>query len=262
MNISAKNRRSRGQVNQKDIERVSLLDKSQLLSLLLSQTPVKRTCAAILLKKHNHSDVVDSLCKQLAIEKKLYARIAICETLADFKETSIASLIKLLGEIGNNQETEMPLSGYYKISYPLPRDIAARTLIRTGNAAILPLENFIQTSKDIKALEQALDAYGHIIYSNKIMHSSSTLKELHKKHSHNDFLKYKIARCLSGFNDTWSISFLFKLMEYNHEGLRCEALRSLLLQKIPIPSKMKNTFTTEMRHLEAFINKKLTNTSL
>jgi hypothetical protein len=257
MNLTAKNRRSRGEVNQKDIESVSLLNKSQLLSLLHSQLPTERTCAATLLKKHNHPDVVDILCKQLLIEKKLYTRIAICETLADFKESSIASLIKLLGKIGNNHETEIPLTGYYKISYPLPRDIAARTLIRTGNIALVPLENFIQTSKDMKALEQALDAYGHIIYSKKIIHPSTILKEMNKKHPQNDFLKYKIARCLSGFNDKWSISFLFKLIEYNLEGLRCEALRSLLLQKIPLPSKIKDTMTTEMRKLESFINKKL-----
>ena len=72
--------------------------------------------------------MVDKLCHQLAIEKKLYTKIALCETLAECAELSIEPLIGLLGRIGKNQETQIPEIGFYKVSYPLQRDIAARTI--------------------------------------------------------------------------------------------------------------------------------------
>ena len=88
----------------------------------------------------------------MAIEKKLYPKIALCETLAVCAELSIEPLIGLLGQIGNNQERKIPETGFYKVSYPLPRDIAARTICRLGIIAILPLENFIKFSKDMTYL--------------------------------------------------------------------------------------------------------------
>ena len=170
---------------------------------------------------------------------------------------SIEPLIGLLGRIGKNQETKIPETGFYKVSYPLPRDIAARTICRLGIEAILPLENFIKLSKDNNALAQAIDAYGHIIYSNKIKCSSSILQELYEKQPKNNFLKYKITRCLSGIQDEWSRSFLFEIMQTGCNGLRLEALRSLLLLKIEIPESIQNTFSSEMKKLESFLKQKL-----
>jgi hypothetical protein len=74
--------------------------------------------------------VVTELCRQLAVEKKLYTKIALCESLAARAELSIEPLIELLGRIGKNQETKIPERGFYKVSYPLPRDIAARIICR------------------------------------------------------------------------------------------------------------------------------------
>ena len=258
INSSAVKRRERGEVNEADIANFALLDEQELVFLLHSEIPVKRSCAAIHLRKYQSSAVAAKLCQQLAIEKKLYTRIALSETLAECAELSIEPLIGLLGQIGKNQETKIPETGFYKVSYPLPRDIAARTICRLGIAAILPLENFIKSSKDMKALTQAIDAYGHIIYSNKIKCSSSILQGLYEKHPHNDFLKYKIVRCLSGIQDEWARSFLFETVQTGRKGLRLEALRSLLLLRVEIPSNIQNNFSTEMQKLESFLKKKLT----
>jgi len=261
VNSSAIKRRERGEVNEADIAHFTSFDEQGLLFLLHSKIPVERSCAAIHLRKYQSPTVVAKLCHQLAIEKKLYTRIALCETLAECAELSIEPLIGLLGRIGKNLETKIPETGFYKVSYPLPRDIAARTICRLGIAAILPLENFIKSSKDTKALTQAIDAYGHIIYSNKIKCSSSTLQELYGKHTNNDFLKYKIIRCLSGIHDGWAKSFLFEIVQTDRKGLRLEALRSLLLLRIEIPSNIQNGFSTEMQKLESFMKKKLTKKS-
>ena len=257
MNSSAIKLRERGKVNEADIEHFASFDESELLSFLHSGKTVERSCAAIHLRKYKNPTVVDRLCHQLAIEKKLYTKIALSETLAECAELSIEPLIRSLGQIGKNQETKIPETGFYKVSYPLPRDIAARTICQLGIIAILPLEKFIKSSKDMKALTQAIDAYGHIIYSNKTECSSSILQELYEKHPNNDFLKYKIARCFSGIHDEWAKSFLLDTIQTGCEGLRLEALRSLLLLKIEMPSNIQNGFSAEMQKLESFLKKKL-----
>ncbi len=257
MNSSAIKRRERGEVNEADITHFASFDEPELLFLLHSKIPVERSCAAIHLRKYQSPTVVGRLCHQLAIEKKLYTKIALCETLAKCAELSIEPLIGLLGKIGKNQETKIPETGFYKVSYPLPRDIVARTICRLGTVAILPLDKFIKSSKDINALAQAIDAYGHIVYSNKIKCSSSPLQELYARHPKNDFLKYKITRCLSGIQDEWAKSFLLESIQTGCKGLRLEALRSLLLLKIEIPGNIQNGFSAEMQKLESFLKKKL-----
>ena len=259
-NLAAK-RRERGEVNETDISDFAALDEPELLSFLHSEKPVERSCAAIHLRKYKNPTVVDQLCHQLAIEKKLYTKVELCETLVECAELSIEPLIGLLGRIGKNQETKIPETGFYKVSYPLPRDIAARTICRLGIMAILPLERFIKSSKDINALAQAIDAYGHIVYSNKKMCSSSPLKELYERHPKNDFLKYKIARCLSGIHDEWAKSFLLETIQTGCKGLRLEALRSLILLKIEKPGSIQNGFSAEMQKLESFLKKKLKKSS-
>ncbi len=128
-NLAAK-RRERGEVNETDISDFASFDESELLFFLNSEKTVERSCAAIHLKKYQNPTVVDKLCHQLAIEKKLYTKIALCETLVECAGLSIEPLIGLLGQIGKNQETKIPETGFYKVSYPLPRDIAARTICR------------------------------------------------------------------------------------------------------------------------------------
>lgn len=249
-------RRERGKVNKGDIEYFSAYDVTELLSLLHSEVPVERTCSAIHLRKFKNHTVVNELCRQLTHEKHLYTKIALCETLAKYGDLSIDPLIELLGQIGNNHETKIPEKGFYKTSYPLPRDIAARTICRLGSIAISPLENFIKTSNNIKAIAQAIDAYGHIIYSKKLARSSSIFQVLHEKYNNNDFLKYKIIRSLSCIHDKWAEIFLLDAIQTGSNGLRLEALRSLILLKVNLPDNIRKNFTAEMQKLESFLKKR------
>jgi hypothetical protein len=66
---------------------------------------------------------------------------------------------------------------------------------------------------------------------------------------------------LSGIHDEWAKSFLFEIIQTGCEGLRLEALRSLLLLKMEIPSNIQNGFSVEMQKLESFLKKKLTKIS-
>ncbi|MGP8320457.1 MAG: hypothetical protein ACT6FD_06690 [Methanosarcinaceae archaeon] len=95
MNDAAIKRRKRGEANEDDLARFSSFSEADLLSLLRSEKPVERTCAAIHLQKFQNSFVVSGLCKQLSDEKKLYSKLAVCETLAKCSELSIKPLIEL-----------------------------------------------------------------------------------------------------------------------------------------------------------------------
>jgi len=66
---------------------------------------------------------------------------------------------------------------------------------------------------------------------------------------------------LSGIHDEWAKSLLFEIIQTGCKGLRLEALRSLLLLKIEIPSNIQNGFSVEMQKLESFLKKKLTKKS-
>ncbi len=256
MNKLSANRRKRGEVNQTDISNFDIITEPDLLLYLQSETAVERTSAAIHLRKYRNSNVVEKLSSQLKVEKKLYTKIALCDSLVECGELSIEPLIGLLGKIGKNQETTIPETGFYKISYPLPRDIAARTLCRLGFNAIVPLENFTTSTQNMNALTQAIDAYGHIVFSNKIKRSSKPFQELYRKHPKNDLLKFKIARCLSGIHDEWASLFLFEILKTEYEGLQLEALRSLMLLNVEIPSNIQNKFSHEMQKLESFMRAK------
>ncbi|MCD4780643.1 MAG: hypothetical protein K8S27_08880 [Candidatus Omnitrophica bacterium] len=256
MNDAVIKRRKRGEANKDDLAFFSSFSEHELLSFLRSEEPVERTCAAIYLQKFQNITVIDAVCDQLSVEKKLYTKLALCETLTGCAELSLNPLIALLGKIGNNHETKIPGTGFYKVSYPLPLDIAARTICRLGHVGILPLEHFIEFSKKEKAIAQAIDAYGHILYSNKIERPSSTLQKLSEKYSENNFLRYKITRCLSGFHGEWAKEFLLETLRKGCGGLKLEALRSLTLLKIALPKDMKNSFSDEMRQLELFIQKR------
>ena len=248
--------KSRGQVDATDIAPFTSLSKPQLVALLHSTLAIERTCAAVLLADSQDSVVVDFLCQRLLIEKKLYTKIALCESLISHGALSIAPLVKLLGRVGDNQETSIPVTGFYKISYPLPRDIAARTICRLGSIAIAPLEGFMDTASDLRSIAQALDAYGHIIYTLHLEHPIAFLHRLYDRHADHPILKYKIARCLCGFRDEYSRSILFNLLQTGEAGYQLIALRSLLLSGARIPQHIVDTFNDELRKLHAFLTKK------
>jgi hypothetical protein len=76
-------------------------------------------------------------------EKKLYTKIALSEAIAEYGVLSLKYLIPLLGKIGKNQHKKVALVDINKKSYLLPRDIAARIIIRIGKPALPFLEEIL-----------------------------------------------------------------------------------------------------------------------
>ena len=107
-------------------------------------------------------DLIPTLCKCLANETSLYPRIAISEALGNMGEPAVIPLISLLGKIGDNQEKGLPEKYCDKKSFPLARDMAARTLVKIGKPAIPSLIEQIN-SGDSFATQQAIDAIGGIV---------------------------------------------------------------------------------------------------
>lgn len=77
-------------------------------------------------------------------------------------EPAIIPLIALLGKIGTNQEKTLPSKCFAKKSFPLARDLAARTLVKIGTPAIPYLMTKLTTGTPFE-IQQALDAIGGIV---------------------------------------------------------------------------------------------------
>ncbi|NQY53931.1 MAG: hypothetical protein HRT42_10220 [Campylobacteraceae bacterium] len=73
----------------------------EIIDLLQSKTPTDRTIGARLLSKRKEK--INLLIKALTIEKKLYSKLEICNSLVNCGEISIKPLIETLGKIGINQ---------------------------------------------------------------------------------------------------------------------------------------------------------------
>lgn len=115
----------------------------EIIDLLQSKTPTDRTIGARLLSKRKEKEKINLLIKALTIEKKLYSKLEICNSLVNCGEISIKPLIEMLGKIGINQHKEIPQKEFKKDSYPLPRDIVSRTLIRFEETALSYLEEIL-----------------------------------------------------------------------------------------------------------------------
>jgi hypothetical protein len=76
--------------------------------LLQSGTPADRTLGARLLANSKNDHAIDFLIKAVTIDKKLYPKIEICNSLVSCGQRSIKPLIKILGQVGTNQHRKVP----------------------------------------------------------------------------------------------------------------------------------------------------------
>ena len=252
MGTSATKRRERGEVAQADIDPYLLMPTDELLCQLRLPTPTIRTCAATVLGNHKELKVVAALCQQIKIEKKLYCRIAISDSLVNIGSLSIQPLLALLGKVEHNQETDIPRKGFNKTSYPLPRDIAARTLCRMGGGILPEVFGFLENDRQPFELEQAIDVIGHIVYTDKLKIDSKILIRISETYSEFPMIQFKITRCFSGFTDNQAKQFLYNRLKSSDLGFQFEAARSLVLsgQYLPVNdyelSEDVSTFTKQL----------------
>jgi len=161
--------------------------------MLDESNPQKRTIAATILGNRKDKKCIIKLCTSLKKENALYPRIAMSEALGKMGEASVPPLIKLLGKIGNNQDVELPKKYFNKKSFPLARDMAARTIIKIGKPTTPHLIKVIENENDF-IIQQAIDALGGIAFKTNDKRGLSTMLSSLELHSDNDIILWKIIR--------------------------------------------------------------------
>ncbi len=190
----------RGYVNKAEIVNTSRINKTSLKKQLMSQIPTDRTTAALIIKKNNVLELIPNLIDALILESKLYCKIAISESLIEFKEKSVKMLIPCLGTIGKNRHYDLPIKPFKKDSYALPRDIVARILVNIGISVIPDLINNCKTLSRIQILE-AIDVLGHISFYTKEKSSLAQLLKLYNDNKDDNVMRWKLLRSFSAFDD-------------------------------------------------------------
>lgn len=199
------------------------------IKLLQSEIPTNRTLGARLLANSKNGKGIGYLINALRVEKKLYSKIEICNSLVSCGQHSIKPLIDILGKIGTNQHKKIPTKEFKKDSYPLPRDISGRTLVRFGQAVLNELEKVLN-SKDKNQLSEAIDAIGFICFYDCKPEIYVKLRDCYSKNNHDDLIRWKIIRAMSGFSESEPFLLEQKLIIHN-DRLQKEIERSLLLIK-------------------------------
>ncbi|MBI9068597.1 MAG: HEAT repeat domain-containing protein [Salinivirgaceae bacterium] len=203
--------------------------------LLKSKIGTERTLGARLLGNSKDEKAVNLLIQALKVEKKLYPKIEICKSLEKMGAPAIKALIKLLGEIGNNQHESIPEKTFSKNNYPLPRDIAARTLIRFEENIIPELLPILSTKKESQ-LSEAIDTIGFICFYKPQPEVFEPLKNCMLANLNSEIICWKSVRAMSGFPE--SEAFLTEQkQEFTNPALLKEIDRSLELIKNNLNNK-------------------------
>lgn len=224
--------KSRGYITEEDICKYECLNKDELLNLLKSKEPHERTIAINLLPSKSELDdeMLMLFCNMLLKEKKLYTKIELCNALSKRDVKAAKIMVNYLGIIGNNQHKELPDKDFNKKSYPLPRDITARTLAHMSSDILIELIPVLKNN-NIIAIREVIDSIGFICFYNFTSYNETIINELISclnKYSNDDIIRWKIVRAFESFNNKTVIEILINIMKNDSkEIIRNEAKRSL-----------------------------------
>jgi len=166
--------------------------KGDIDALLGSREASDRTLGALLAGCDDDPARAPALLALLANETALYTRIEICKTLARFP-SALSHVLDRLGTIGVNHMRELPTKVFGKESYPLPRDLCARTLIRMDGRAVLDacVRRLATASAETKS--ELLDVIGHVSFFGKGEHAYGEIRRCVWGEIENHILRYKFA---------------------------------------------------------------------
>lgn len=225
--------RGRGYLSQQDVEALVGSTDSELSALLRSDDAGTRSAAVRLLANSAplEQPLIARFVDMLVHEKKLYTKLELGNALQRGGETSATSLVPFLGRVGRNQHRSPDPNEFKKVSFPLPRDIAARILARMDNAA-LPALLAVLHAADRTATLEALDAVGFICFyssnGDTKQAALTALRALYPWAQDDELLRWKLVRCFQSFNNE-AINTLLTGIEHNdpNPAIRQEAHRSL-----------------------------------
>jgi hypothetical protein len=220
-------RQKRGEIDHLFILNYKDCSNSVLIDMLSETDPQKRTVAATLLGKKKCHEAIELLCKCLFFEKALYSKIAISEALGNIGEPSLQEMFKYIGKIEKNQHQTLPDKLFKKWSYPLPRDIIIRTIVKIGQPSLAFLRKSVLQAEPSVAAE-LLDGIGHVSFYSKDQEALDDVIMVLKKHEQNEIVVWKVLRALQAFSNSKSIEILQEyFLNSNLPELRWEAARSL-----------------------------------
>lgn len=220
-------RRKRGYLTLEEAAAFAPASTEEWINLLNAPDACTRTAAA------KHLPAKDPACarallQRLQIEKCLYTRLAICESLQQGDVQAARLTADRLGTIGNNQYRQPPARPSAKRSYPLPRDIAARVMGKMEPSVFPVLANILQSGDEVK-LSEALDAAGFMAFYHPVLRTcenAGLVVRLARQYQKQPLLLWKAALCLSAFPSEGSRRELLCLRQRD-DVIGAEAARSL-----------------------------------
>ncbi|AXI11037.1 hypothetical protein CUC15_19850 [Oceanobacillus zhaokaii] len=224
--------KGRGKIVFEDLHLYNGYTKMELIELIKSKEAYKRTIAVKLLSEKSDlsDDLMHLFLNTLAQEKKLYTKIELCDALSKGGRESAKVMVEYLGKIGNNQHKVLPTDGFNKNSYPLPRDIIARTLAHMDEE-ILPILLYVLKANNPFEIQEGIDAIGFICFNRKIHRHSQIIDALIqclKDHYNDEIIRWKLVRSFESFNDINMIKILQHIEQEDIQPIiRIEAKRSL-----------------------------------
>lgn len=166
----------------------------------------------------------------LSNEKSLYTKIELCKSLEKGNEFTANLMCKNIGDIGKNQH-KSPKKPSKKNSYPLPRDIIARTLSKMDKSIInILISNLNDNNNELK-ISELLDAIGFLTFYNSelaIVENFNEIKNIFFKFKESELITWKICICCSAFPINESKDVLKHIKNVtNNENILLEVERSL-----------------------------------
>lgn len=214
-------RKQRGWIDNNELADYKEKSIAELRTLLSSKKPSERTIAARLLPLD--CDTTNILLDTLVSEPALYTRLAITEKLESGDAMTAQQMIPFLATIGKNQH-QSPFVPSKKKSFPLPRDLIARSLGRM-KPAIFPTLLQAATQLPAEQLSELIDAIGYMAFYNPSLATAGnyqTLLEIRDSHSSGPLIQWKFLICFSAFPQS-------KELLLKEEQFAAEAQRSLKL---------------------------------
>lgn len=219
----------RGYVKLEDIACYKTRPRKQLLCMITDENASIRSTAVLMLSQtYITTQEVTILVKQLVREKALYTKIYICQVLATLGEEAVLVMLPYLGKIGNNQYQQIPNKTSKKKSYPLARDIIARTLANMSKDMFPVLIKALLTVNE--SLSELLDAVGYMMFyhPNIINHEViNILNKIYLQYRSNTLIVWKLVTCLSALTKEQGDTLLLKIEnEQEHPTIHLELQRT------------------------------------